>query len=552
MATKFVFVTGGVASSLGKGIAASGLGTLLRARGMRVEMMKLDPYINVDPGTMSPFQHGEVFVTDDGAETDLDLGHYERFTDQPTSRMNNITTGQIYESVIRKERRGNYLGATVQVIPHITDEIKSRIFKLARESKCDMLLVEIGGTVGDIESQPFLEAIRQIPHDVGPNQCLFLHLTLLPYLSAAGELKTKPTQHSVKELREIGIQPDGIICRTEIPMSAEQRRKISLFCNVADNAVFESTNVDIIYEVPLMLHQQALDNWVVTKLGMVTHDADIDSWKAMCKRIKSAKETLTVGVVGKYIELQDAYKSIYEALQHGAGHHGVRLNIKRIDSEVESLHSLEQALKDVDGILIPGGFGARGIEGKVFAANFARLTGKPFFGICLGMQVALIAFAREVCGLPEANSREFNETTPDKVIDLMESQKAVLDLGGTMRLGSYPCKLREGTKVQKSYGKIQIKERHRHRYEVNNEYCEMIEKNGMQIVGRFEETDLVEIVELQDHPWYVGCQFHPEFQSRPLNPHPLFRDFIGAIADLKRQKKTEAVKTPEVETASAN
>ncbi len=540
MAPRFVFVTGGVASSLGKGIAAAGLGTLLRARGLNVALMKLDPYINIDPGTMSPFQHGEVFVTDDGAETDLDLGHYERFTDQPTSSMSNITTGQIYDSVIRKERRGAYLGATVQVIPHITDEIKARIFKLGRESKCDILLVEIGGTVGDIESQPFLEAIRQIPHDVGKENCLFLHLTLLPYLGAAGELKTKPTQHSVRMLREIGIQPDGIICRTDIRMSPDQRRKIALFCDVDQRAVFESTNVNVIYEVPLMLHQQALDNWVVTKLGMITHDAEVAEWKRLVDRIKGAKETIRVGVVGKYIELQDAYKSIYEALDHGAAHHGVRLETERIDSEVTNPASLADALSKVDGILIPGGFGSRGIEGKVFAANFAREKGIPFFGICLGMQVALIAFAREVCGLPEANSKEFNEVTQDPVIDLMESQKAVLDLGGTMRLGAYPCAIKAGTKVADAYRERQITERHRHRYEVNNKYIETFEKNGMIIAGRFEESDLVEIVEYPNHPWYIGCQFHPEFKSRPLSPHPLFRDFIGAVTESRRAKETAA------------
>ncbi|MBX3728874.1 MAG: CTP synthase [Candidatus Sumerlaeia bacterium] len=529
MATKYVFVTGGVASSLGKGIAASGLGTLLRARGLTVALMKLDPYINVDPGTMSPFQHGEVFVTDDGAETDLDLGHYERFTGLPTTRMNNITTGQIYESVIRKERRGHYLGATVQVIPHITDEIKSRIRTLARETKCDVLIVEIGGTVGDIESLPFLEAIRQMKHDVEPNSCLYLHLTLLPYLSASGELKTKPTQHSVKELREIGIQPDGIICRTEVPTGQDERRKIALFCNVEERAVFESSNVSVIYEVPMMLHRQALDNWVVTKLGLVTHDAEMDDWKRMLDRIKSARREVTVGLVGKYVELADSYKSIYEALNHGAAHHSVRIKIRRIDSEHLEPANIAQALSGVDGILIPGGFGSRGIEGKILAANFARERKLPYFGICLGMQVALIAFAREVCGLPDANSTEFNETTPDPVIDLMASQKAVLDLGGTMRLGSYPCRLVPGTKTAAVYGKPLIRERHRHRYEVNNKYRETVEKNGLRVAGLFEETDLVEMIELADHPWFIGCQFHPEFQSRPLDPHPLFREFIGAL-----------------------
>ncbi len=533
MATKYVFVTGGVASSLGKGIAAAGLGTLLRARGLRVGMMKLDPYLNIDPGTMSPFQHGEVFVTDDGAETDLDLGHYERFVGTPTSRMNNITTGQVYDSVIRKERRGDYLGATVQVIPHITDEIKARVYKLARESKVDILIIEIGGTVGDIESQPFLEAIRQIPHAVGSQNCLYLHLTLLPYISGAGELKTKPTQHSVRMLREIGIQPHGIICRTEIPMKPDQRKKIALFCDVEPSAVFESLNVDMIYEVPLMLHEQALDNWVTTKLGLVTHDAKLNDWRRMVERAKSATEEITVGVVGKYIDLQDAYKSIYESLHHAAAHHGVKVTIERIDSEVD-FAELDEALGRVDGILIPGGFGTRGIEGKIHSATFARINNLPYFGICLGMQVALIAFVRTVCGLDSANSREFNEGTPHPVIDLMSSQKAVLDLGGTMRLGAFPCKLRPGTKAQAAYGKELIHERHRHRYEVNNHYRALVEENGMRVGGVFEETDLIEMIELVDHPWYVGCQFHPEFQSRPLEPHPLFRDFLGAVLKQSR------------------
>lgn len=536
MKSKFVFITGGVASSLGKGIAASGLGTLLRARGLKVSLMKLDPYLNIDPGTMSPFQHGEVFVTDDGAETDLDLGHYERFTNISTTRSNNITTGQIYDSVIKAERRGDFLGGTVQVIPHITDEIKARILKLARETKCDILLVEIGGTVGDIESQPFLEAIRQMPHDVGAANCLYLHLTLLPYIGGAGELKTKPTQHSVRMLREIGIQPHGIICRTEFPMASEHRKKIALFCDVEQSAVFESTNADCIYAVPLLLHEQALDNWVTTKLGLVTHDARMDDWNDMVDRIRNARDVVKIGVVGKYVNLQDAYKSIYEALGHGAAHHGVKLDIERIDSETANLRELEEKLDAVDGILIPGGFGARGIEGKVHAANYARLRKKPFFGICLGMQVAMVAFARHVCGLENANSTEFNEATPHPVIDMMASQKAILNLGGTMRLGSYPCKLREGTKVHDAYGRpAMISERHRHRYEVNNKYRATVEEHGMRVAGVFPETDLVEMIELTDHPWYVGCQFHPEFRSRPLEPHPLFREFIGhAVRESKK------------------
>ena len=533
--TKYVFVTGGVASSLGKGIAAASLGTLLGARGLNVTIMKLDPYINIDPGTMSPFQHGEVFVTEDGAETDLDLGHYERFTGRATTRLNNITTGQVYDSVIRKERKGDYLGATVQVIPHITDEIKSRVYGLAREAKCDVLIVEVGGTVGDIESLPFLEAIRQIPHEVGQKNCLFLHVTLLPMLGGANELKTKPTQHSVKALREIGIQPDGLICRTEIAMGQEHRQKLALFCNVEPQAVFESRNARVIHELPLMFHDQMLDNWVVTKLGLITHDADMGRWKKLVKTILSATEKVAVGVVGKYIDLQDAYKSIYEALDHAAAHHAIKLEITRIDSELEGA-ALEAELRKVDGILIPGGFGSRGIEGKVHAADFARRTGTPYFGICLGMQVAIIGFARDACHLAGANSREFAADAEHPVIDLMASQKAVLNLGGTMRLGSYPCKLTEGTRVARAYGRAVIRERHRHRYEVNNQYRRVLEDAGMIVAGVFEETDLVEMIELKDHPWFVGCQFHPEFQSRPLDPHPLFSGFIGAIVAEKKSR----------------
>ncbi len=532
--TKYIFITGGVASSLGKGIAAAGLGSLLIGRGVNAELMKLDPYLNVDPGTMSPYQHGEVFVTDDGAETDLDLGHYERFLDKPTSRAHNVTAGQIYESIIRKERRGDYLGGTVQVIPHVTDEVKRRIMSLGRDKKADVLLVEIGGTVGDIESLPFLEAIRQIPYDAGKENCLFLHLTLLPYLSAAGELKTKPTQHSVKALREIGIQPDGLICRTEIPMDSSQRRKIGMFCNVEESAVFQSVNVDVIYEVPLMLHSQGFDEWVVRSLGLEAGEACTGEWEELSQRIRASSGNLRIGVVGKYIELQDAYISIYEALQAAGYHHGVQIESVRIDSE-----KLEEegtgVLEGVDGILIPGGFGPRGIEGKVLAANYARHNNVPYFGICLGMQVALIDFAREVCGIKDANSTEFDEKSAHPIVDLMLDQKAVLNLGGTMRLGAYTMKIRPDTLASEAYGrKLEVNERHRHRYEVNNAYRARFEEMGMVVSGVFEETDLVEMVELRGHPWFLGCQFHPEFLSRPLRPHPLFLSFVGAALEHSR------------------
>ncbi len=533
--TKYVFVSGGVASSLGKGIAAAGLGSLLVDRGVNAEIMKLDPYLNIDPGTMSPFQHGEVFVTDDGAETDLDLGHYERFLNKPTSKAHNVTAGQVYNSVIMKERRGDYLGGTVQVIPHITDEVKRRILGLGRDKKADMLMVEIGGTVGDIESLPFLEAIRQIPYDVGRENCLFLHLTLLPYISGAGELKTKPTQHSVKALREIGIQPDGLICRTEVAMDATQRKKIGMFCNVEERAVFESVNVDIIYEVPMMLHRQGLDDWVIHKLGMEAESTQFSAWEGLLAKIRSCDKDVRVGVIGKYIDLQDAYISIYEALNAAAFHHGVNLEIDRIDSE-----HLEKegpaALENIDGILIPGGFGSRGIEGKIMAAEYARENKIPYFGICLGLQVALIGFARNVCGLEDANSKEFTDETANPVVDLMLSQKAVLNLGGTMRLGSYPMKIKPDTKVAELYGSLEVNERHRHRYEVNNEYRPRFEEMGMVFSGLFEDTDLVEMAELPDHPFFIGCQFHPEFQSRPLAPHPLFKGFIGAALEARQQK----------------
>lgn len=532
--TKLIFVTGGVASSLGKGIAAAGLGSLLVNRGINAEIMKLDPYLNIDPGTMSPFQHGEVFVTDDGAETDLDLGHYERFLHKPTSRAHNVTAGQIYDSVIKKERRGDYLGGTVQVIPHITDEVKRRILSLARDKQADVLLVEIGGTVGDIESLPFLEAIRQIPYDIGRENCLFLHVTLLPYISGAGELKTKPTQHSVKALREIGIQPDGLICRTEIAMDASQRKKIAMFCNVEERAVFESVNVDIIYEVPMMLHRQGFDDWVIQKLGLEAESTQFSAWNALLDRIRSSEGGVKIGVIGKYIDLQDAYISIYEALAAASFKHRTHLEVVRIDSEMLEKEGTG-ALEECDGILIPGGFGQRGVEGKIAAANYARENNVPFFGICLGMQVAMIGFARDVCQMEDANSKEFSDKTQNPVIDLMLGQKAVLNLGGTMRLGAYPMKIKAGTKAAALYGKTEVSERHRHRYEVNNAYRPRFEEMGMAVSGTFEETDLVEMIELTDHPFYLGCQFHPEFQSRPLSPHPLFVGFVGAAIEARKK-----------------
>ncbi|MDX2175531.1 MAG: CTP synthase [Candidatus Sumerlaeia bacterium] len=537
---KIIFVTGGVASSLGKGIAASALGALFAARGLKTSIMKLDPYLNIDPGTMSPFQHGEVFVTDDGAETDLDLGHYERFLDVPMAKQNNVTTGQIYDAIIRKERRGDFLGATVQVIPHVTDEIKARILNYAHRAAVDVLLVEIGGTVGDIESLPFLEAIRQVPYDIGKEHCLFIHVTLIPYIGAAGEMKTKPTQHSVKALREIGIQPDALICRTEAEIDPGMRRKIGMFCSVEERAVYESRTLPVIYEVPLALHAQGLDDWAAEKLGLPRRDPDLTAWRELIERTNKATEPVRIAVVGKYIELRDAYKSLYESLAHAAAHHGRKLEVLRVDSEeLDSEESLA-VLQDADGILIPGGFGPRGIEGKIRAATWARVHNVPYFGICLGLQVALIAFARSVCNLAGANSTEFDDKAPYPVVDLMLQQKTVLNLGGTMRLGAYPCRVKPGTKAAAAYASEEIQERHRHRFEVNNRFVPLFEENGLVVSGVFEETNLVEIAELSGHPWYVGCQFHPEFKSRPLSPHPLFRDFVGAAAELARSRSAGA------------
>ncbi len=526
--TKFIFTTGGVVSSLGKGIASSAIACLLESHGFKVTMQKFDPYLNVDPGTMSPFQHGEVYVTDDGAETDLDLGHYERFTTARMSQANNVTTGSIYSTVINKERRGDYLGATVQIIPHITDEIKSRIFRLADTSSYDVIITEIGGTVGDIESLPFLEALRQFPYDIGKENCLFMHVVLVPYIAAAGEVKTKPAQHSVKALREIGIQPDVLICRTEKPYDDSIRAKIAMFCNVEPEAVFQGADCDEIYEIPLLYRDQRIDDYIMKRLGLPRRPSDLAPWERLVQRLRTAKQHVNIGVVGKYIHLQDAYKSIYEAIRHGGVENDVNVNIQRIDSETITPENVTEILGGLDGILIPGGFGLRGIEGKILACQYARENQVPYFGICLGMQVAVIEFARHMCGLEGANSSEFDDSTPHPVIDLLGTQKTISGLGGTMRLGAYTCSLHPESKVHQSYGLPQISERHRHRYEFNNRYRSIVQEHGMLLAGTTLDNKLVEIVEVQDHPWFVGCQFHPEFKSRPVAAHPLFRDFIRA------------------------
>jgi CTP synthase len=531
--TKFIFVTGGVVSSLGKGIAAASLGRLLVERGLRVSMLKFDPYINVDPGTMSPFQHGEVFVTDDGAETDLDLGHYERFIDRALSQQNNVTTGRIYLNVITKERSGEYLGSTVQVIPHITDEIKAAMKRLAPDN--DVVIVEIGGTVGDIESLPFLEAIRQFRHEVGRENAIFIHLTLVPYIAAAGEVKTKPTQHSVRELMEIGIQPDILICRTERPLSAEVKRKIALFCNVDFGSVIESRDVPTIYEIPLAFHEQGLDERVAARLSLGGKSPDLSAWKKMVGHVSHPAGRVRIAVVGKYTDLVDSYKSVQEALIHGGIANDTGVDIKWLSSDlfIDEARSRE-ILSEVDGLLVPGGFGVRGIEGMVEAVRVARERGLPFFGICLGMQVATIEFARHKLGLDGSNSSEFAADCPDPVIALLESQREVTEKGGTMRLGAYPARLRAGSLVAETYGVPEISERHRHRYEFANQYREAFEKAGMRFSGLSPDGSLVEIIELPDHPWFVGVQFHPELKSRPTRAHPLFAGFIGAAVRAHR------------------
>ncbi len=536
--TKFIFVTGGVLSSLGKGLASAAIGALLESRGLTVTLQKLDPYINVDPGTMNPFQHGEVFVTDDGAETDLDLGHYERFTHARLGRDNNYTTGKIYHSVISKERRGDYLGGTVQVIPHITDEIKRSIRSAG--SDADIVIVEIGGTIGDIESLPFLEAIRQFRADVGRENSLYIHLTLVPFIATAGEVKTKPTQHSVKELRSIGIQPDILLCRTDRYLSKDIKKKIALFCNVEEDAVITAKDVECIYECPLVFHNEGLDQKIVDLLRIWTRAPRLQAWEELVRHLTDkTKPTVDIAIVGKYVDLTESYKSLNEALIHGGIPNGCRVRLRFVDSETITEDACSQALHQVDGILVPGGFGSRGIEGKICTARYARENNIPYFGICLGMQIAVIEFARHVAGLEGANSSEFDPTTPHPVIYLMtewydertgrvERRDEGSEKGATMRLGAYPCRLRTGTKAHDAYRCENISERHRHRYEFNNGYRDRLEASGLVVSGTSPSGDLVEMVELEDHPWFVGCQFHPEFKSRPMSPHPLFREFIRA------------------------
>jgi CTP synthase len=530
--TKYIFVTGGVVSSLGKGITAASLGRLLKNRGLKVTIQKFDPYINVDPGTMSPYQHGEVFVTDDGAETDLDLGHYERFIDINLSKNSNVTTGKIYSSVITKERRGEYLGGTVQVIPHITNEIKDRVFRAGREAQSDVVITEIGGTVGDIESLPFLEAIRQIKSDIGRDNVMYIHVTLIPYLKAAGEVKTKPTQHSVKELRSIGIQPNVIVCRTEHPLAEDLKRKIGLFCDIDANAVIECLDADTLYDVPLMMREQGLDDIVVNHLKLTTNAPDMTEWEAMVQKVKQLKHSTEIAIVGKYVALHDAYLSIVEALSHAGFACDSEVNIRWVNAEDVYEHNVDELLGGVAGILVPGGFGDRGIEGKIMAIKYAREQRIPFFGICLGMQVAVVEYARSVLGLEGANSSEINPTTNYPVIDLLPEQKDIEDMGGTMRLGLYPCKIAPGSLAESCYADELIYERHRHRYEFNNAYRDAFEQAGFRISGTSPDGRLVEMIELPDHPWFLAVQFHPEFTSRPNRPQALFREFVHAAFQL--------------------
>ncbi len=544
--TKYIFTTGGVLSSLGKGLASAAIGALLESRGLRVTLQKLDPYINVDPGTMNPFQHGEVFVTDDGAETDLDLGHYERFTAAKLGRDNNFTTGKIYHQVISKERRGDYLGGTVQVIPHITDEIKQSIQLVADD--VDVVIVEIGGTIGDIESLPFLEAIRQFKADVGKENVIYVHLTLVPYMGKAGELKTKPTQHSVKELRSIGIQPDILLCRADRVLPKDIKKKIALFCNVGVDAVITAKDVDCIYQVPLMFHKEGLDAKIVEMLNIWTRAPKLENWEALVPKIREPANAVTIAIVGKYVDLTESYKSLNEALVHGGIPNDCRVNLTFVDSETVNDSTCTDQLLEADGILVPGGFGSRGVEGKICAARFAREKGVPYFGICLGMQIAVIEFARHVAGIEAAHSSEFDPDTPDPVIYLMtewfdertgkvEKRDVTSEKGGTMRLGAYSCRLAEGSRAWEAYGVADISERHRHRYEFNADYRDVLASNGLTISGVSPSGELVEIVELRDHLWYLGCQFHPEFKSRPMAPHPLFREFIRAAFTFSKERQ---------------
>ena len=537
MNTKFIFVTGGVLSSLGKGICAASLGRLLKSRGLTVTIQKFDPYINIDPGTMNPFQHGEVFVTDDGGETDLDLGHYERFIDENLSKYNNFTSGKIYKTVIDKERKGDYLGNTVQIIPHVTDEIKDSIKRTLSTKKTDIVITEIGGTVGDIESLPFLEAIRQFKKDVGKENVLYIHVTYVPLLKTSDELKTKPTQHSVKELRSIGIQPDIIILRSEAPIDEGTKSKVSLFCDIEKEAIISATDAKHIYEVPLNLKLEGLDESALSILNIKKSKADLTSWEKIVENLGKLEGKVTIGIVGKYTFLKDSYISIVESLNHGGYFHKKNVEIKWINSEnLENGFDIEEALKSVDAILVPGGFGIRGIEGKLAAIKYARENKVPYLGICLGMQCAVIEFARNVLKLSDANSSEFDPNTLNTVIDIMSEQKTIDEKGGTMRLGKYPCKLRDNSLAAKAYKELLISERHRHRYELNNKYISMLENNGMMVSGIYAEKNLAEIVELKNHPWFIGVQFHPEFKSRPDRPHPLFRDFIEASIKYNIQK----------------
>lgn len=533
---KFIFVTGGVVSSLGKGIVAASLGRLLKSQGFKVALQKIDPYLNVDAGTMNPYQHGEVFVTEDGAETDLDLGHYERFVDLNLGAESNLTAGKVYQSVITKERRGDYLGSTVQVIPHVTNEIKAQIMHVASGTNPDVAIIEVGGTVGDIESLPFLEAIRQMKNDLGRDNVLYIHVTLVPFLEAAQEAKTKPTQHSVKELRSIGIQPDVIVCRTRFPLSREMEEKIALFCDVEKEAVVQAEDVSCIYEVPLMFAAEGLDKIATEKLGLPHRPLNLSEWEALVKRAKDPKGTVNIALVGKYVELQDAYLSVLEALRHGGIAHEVKPEVNLFPSILLEESNLEEVLREADGVLVPGGFGERGIGGKIAAIGYAREKGIPFLGICLGMQLAVVDFARSVCALPGAHSTEFTPQTPYPVIDLLPGQKEVSNLGGTMRLGAYPCVLKPGSKAKKAYGTELAWERHRHRYEFNPAFAEILTSRGLVVAGTSPDGHLVEIIEIADHPWFVAGQFHPEFKSRPNRPHPLFRDFIGAALENRRQR----------------